>query len=360
MNKLVVIIVLLFFSNGTLFSFWSQAKQETKVKKKSCKLEGMAGEQPEEVCQVKEFIKRIARLAKEGRKLYKGTSALLFCGKPGTGKTMATRKMLAEIAAYQKTLEKKSEGAKTLSAKIKTPGGQLLDMISGGEKSSDVGEAKKGDNKESDILQEDLLAHTSNTFFYDTKDLVHSQGRNLSGELKRIYEIAEDVARREKRPVIIVFDDASTDGNNRETLTLLNSVLDSQFDNPLVTTIITSNSDLSSFDPSLKSRCTIVHWEMPDEAKLIALITFYNRINDAPLRDIDIKMLVAKYKNLSCRDIAEIFHNVVTNAADNEGSISISNIQQVFDMQNREVNPQEYVEKPSFWRSVWRIFFSGV
>ncbi|HJZ22900.1 MAG TPA: hypothetical protein VJ201_00425 [Candidatus Babeliales bacterium] len=81
--------------------------------------------------------------------------------------------------------------------------------------------------------------------------------------------------------------------------------------------------------------------------------------NDGTLRDDDLKILAAKYKYLSCRDIAEIFHRVVVRAADNEGSILISNIQQAFEMRNREVNLQEYVEKPSFWRLVQRIIFLG-
>ena len=249
----------------------------------------MAGAQPQELCLLREFLKVVKERQIKNRKIQKGPSAILFHGPAGTGKTLGVKNMSQEADVH-------------------------LD-------------------------------------FQDIKALISEHGGNLSGELKKIYATAVEKSKNEKRPIIILFDDTSTKGDMGNMLLLLNTILDSNFDNPSVITIFTSNSDLSSFDNSLKNRCLLVSLQMPDTDKRIEIIKFYNQRFDGTVCNEAAEKLAKKYSDFSCRDIALVFEKAQLFTTNNGGVLLMEHVEKAF----ADMQAIKDAEKRSVWTKMWLV-----
>ena len=218
-------------------------KEEPKVP--PCYYKNMGGELPEQVCQLREFLKALPPFDST-KKEDSISNALLFSGEPGTGKTMGAEQLAIESEAF------------------------IIPVIL------------------SDVADEAAL---------------------ISQKIDSLYKQAEQKIKEYKRPVILLFDDAELSSEHNKAILILNSFIDKQYKNPYIMTIVTMNKDITQLDKGFKDRSRLVQWPLPSYEKRVAIITFFKKRYECVMDQKGINSLAQQTDGFSCRNLEKIFED---------------------------------------------------
>ena len=254
-NSQIIIVNLIFLS----FFFITQVESFT------CTLNGLGGEQPEEICVIRDFLQELMKKKskKDSEKkdlLPKGLvskrNAFILYGERGLGKT-----------SIGKAFAKNVNGNSTFKAA-------------------------------SDIFSK----------------------KNSCKTVKQIYKKADEASRLKngtRQPYIIIIDDiddyatVATENqtpNERSGMQTLRGEIDEYENNPYVITLLITNN-YKAIDDRLQSRCTTVQFFLPDFDSRLAIIELYARMSQNSFLSDEtfLQRLAHEMKFFSGRDIEAVF-----------------------------------------------------
>jgi len=261
----------------------TESKQNKQLKQ-ACHLEGLAGEEPEATCLLRDFLKTLSNYTPKNSRKF-GSHGYLFFGPPGTGKSKSAQSIA------------QSSGSRILIYNV--------------------------------AATVKLLSHDPHI-------------------IDEIYKKAKELLEQEGRPVLIVFDDVRNEDNQKDVLLILNSYIDEYFNNPYIVTVFTLNQDIKKLDPGLLNRCQAVEWELPDEENRLAIITLYANRSGSSLIPEFLRKLVALSQGWSGREIESAFRDAKKIMAQNKaGFLEQAYVFQAFaSYEKKSVHNKSSNEKP--------------
>ena len=246
----------------------------------SCELDTLAGEQPMEVCIIRNFLKKLQKQKKmrereqekkEMRKREPACNAFLLHGERGLGKT-SIAKILADSV--------KDDSVKDKSVEDESVGKNFTIKLA------------------------------SEIFRYENSNEI----------IKKIYATAEIASQNPdgtNQPYIIIIDDiddyATRSLENQENsvisgMQVLRKKIDEQNCNPHIITILIANKS-DEIDERLRDRCKLIKCYLPDFDSRVAIIKIYAQFNKALflLDEEFIKRLAYEMEFFTGRDIKKVF-----------------------------------------------------
>ncbi len=217
--------------------------QSAVPKDSPCQYENMGGELPERMCQLREFLKALPPYDKD-KQQDSISNALLFSGKPGTGKTMGAHQLAVESGAF---------------------------IIP--------------------VMMSDIANNAS----------------AISTKIDSLYEEAKKQIDNRKRPIIILFDDAELSSEHNKAILILNTFIDKAYKNPYIMTVVTMNKDIRQLDPGFKDRSRLIQWPLPSYENRVAIITLFKKRYGCVIDQRGIDYLAQQTEGFSCRNLEKIF-----------------------------------------------------
>lgn len=279
-------------------------------KRPPCRFDAMAGEQPQETCELRDFLRKVQKTeSPDHLRMKRGDhrNVMVFEGPPGTGKTTAA-KVIAE-----------------------------------------AGNAK--------------------FIYHSAADLVNKFQGSGAASVRQIFEEAEEKAKSEGKPVVVCLDeieavveqDTQHDSSRQASMALRShlSQMREKKDPEMPVVVILCTNRLGAMDPALRDRSTIVTFGLPDAQTREELFTRRFDLKGSE-HDRQRSLLARKSDGLSHRSISEVLQRLLFRAK-NEGWVEIDRfteaLQEEQDKQKRakELKKEESVRKYRDNNPDWKL-----